>query len=116
MPKREGFETINKRKFPPARSREEKEQQLGLLAYDCLEARLRDGTASSQEVCYALKAISSTAELEKKLMETEYELKLTRAEAIKAAQRTEEEYARVIAAMRRYQGSSTDDLDDIEYL
>ena len=46
----------------PALHPENREMQLTALAYDAAEQRLRDGTASAQEIVYFLKLGSRIAE------------------------------------------------------
>ena len=95
--------------FPPAKSVEERENQLISLAVDCAEQQLRDGTASSQVICHYLKLGSTRERLEKEIMEKHKELLQAKTEATKTAKRVEELYAKALDAMRLYSGSDNDD-------
>ena len=80
------------------------------LAWDLIEQRLKDGTATSQETTYFLRYGSREAELKEQILESQRELYAAKAEALRSQQRSEEMYEKAIAAMRRYQGVP----DDIE--
>lgn len=56
---------------------------------------------------------STKAKLEKQILETQAELYRAKAEAYESAKKTEELYAKAIAAMRRYSGQG-DDAEDEE--
>lgn len=103
------------RKFRPALSPENREQQLTSLAMDAAEQQLRDGTASSQVITYFLKLGSK--EYEKKIERLEEENKLLRAktETLKSAKRVEELYGNAIKAMQKYSGHGGEELDDEYY-
>ncbi len=104
-----------KRRIRPATTPEAREKQLASLAMDLVEQRLLDGTASSQETTYFLKAMSSKARLEQKLMEKEIELKAAKTKQIESEERQEEMFAQAIEAMRRYKGeASAEEYDDYE--
>lgn len=84
------------------------------LANNLLEQRLRDGTASSQEVCTALKLGSPKERLELEKLEEENKLLKAKTEALKSQKRVEELYSEALTAMRRYAGQGQDmgDEDD----
>lgn len=88
----------------PAATQEAREAQLIALAYDRAEQRLRDGTASGQEITALLRlgSVKTRYELEKIKNETE-KLKAQK-EVLDASKRTDEMYDRAIAAMRTYMG------------
>ena len=92
------------REFAPAISPEARESQISSLAYDLVEQRIRDGTATSQETTYFLKLGSPQAKLEAIKKKKEIELLEAKTEAIKAEKRMEEVYLEAINAMRLYQG------------
>lgn len=89
------------------RTREARENQLISLAYDEVERRLREGTATSQETTHFLKLGSSRAMLEKEILEKQKELMEAKAEAIRASKRIEELYADAIKAVGTYRSSVT---------
>lgn len=100
------------REFPPAKSMEERENQLISLAVDRAERQIRDGTASSQVICHYLKLGSTKERLEKEIMEEHKELLQAKTEAINSAKRVEELYAEALNAMRAYSGKTIEDDDD----
>ena len=93
------------RKHAPATTPEGREQQLVALAMDASERRIRNGTASAQELVYLMKAGSPTAKLEKQILEKQKELLAAKTEAIQSQKRVEELYADALKAMRAYSGS-----------
>jgi len=95
--------------MPPAINPENRENQLIALAYDLVEQRLRDGTASSSETTAILKLGSSRARMEKEMLEQQTELAKAKIEALRSAKRIEELYSDAIQAMRHYQGADKDD-------
>lgn len=88
----------------PARSPENRENQLIEKAYQVAEERLNNGTASAQEIVHFLKLGTARAELEKQKLKAEAELLNTKQEAMEAAKRSEEKYQEVIDAIRSYGG------------
>jgi len=93
----------------PAMTPEARENQLINLAIDCVEQRMRDGTATAQELCYYLKLGSQRERLEKQILEEQAKLYKAKAEALASAKRTEELYNDAILAMRKYSGHLLDD-------
>lgn len=102
------------RKSPPARTPEGREQQLAALAYDLVEQRLLNGTASSQETTHFLKATSSKTRLENEVLELQKELVKAKTEAIHSEKHREELFTKAIEAMRMYSGNG-DSNDDKDY-
>lgn len=96
----------------PALTPEAREMQLAAYAFDLVEQRLLDGTASAQETTHFLKLVSSKARLEKERAELENELIKAKTQALKSQERVEELYANAIKAMSIYNGH--DDADDSE--
>lgn len=94
----------------PATSPEAREQQLVSLAYDLVEQRLLDGTATSQETTHFLKIGSIKAQYELEKLRNENELLKAKTEALESAKRIDELYENAIAAMRTYSGSSSSDI------
>lgn len=97
------------RKMRPALTPEAREKQLISLAYDLVEERLRNGTATSQETTHFLKMGSSKERVEKEILEMQKQLISAKTEALQSAKRVEELYADAIKAMRRYSGHGDDD-------
>lgn len=92
-------------------SQEARENMIISLAFDLAEQRLRDGTATGQEVTYWLRYGSQRDKLEREMMEQKAELLKAKTDAIKAAEKTELLYADAIRAFRAYAGEG----DDEEY-
>lgn len=108
---------VEQRKMRPALTPEARENQMISLAMDCVEERLMNRTASSQETTHFLKlaTVKYKAELEK--MKLENELTKAKTKAIEDAADMKELYSEAIKAMRRYSGQgSMDDEDDYEDL
>ena len=89
---------------PPAMTPQARENQLIALSFDLVEARLRKGTASSQETTHFLKLGSTMTMLEKDNKLLEQEVARARLEQLSANSRLEELMQNAIDAMRMYQG------------
>lgn len=100
-----------KPKMRPALTPEARENQLISLAFNLVEQRLIDGTATSQETTHFLKLASSKSQIERDILEKQKELISAKTEALKSAKRVEELYADAIKAMRRYSGNGDSDDD-----
>ena len=98
---------------PPARSTENRENQLIEKAYIVAEERLNNGTASAQEIVHFLRLGTARAELEKQKLEAEASLLTAKQEAVEAAKRSEEKYQEVIDAIRVYSGQAMTDEQNI---
>lgn len=118
MPKRKSYSTDiqeelkKSRSHPPARTAEAREMEMISLAMDVAEQRLRDGTASSAEVCHWLKLGSSRERIEQREKEMEIELKAAKTEALQASRRIEELYTDAISAVMSYAGKDIPDEKD----
>lgn len=102
---------------PPRRratTPERRENQLISMAFDAAERRIRDGTASAQEIVHFLKLGSTREQLEQKRLEHENRLLQAKAEALAATSRIEELIADAINAMRSYKGEQPPD-EEYEY-
>lgn len=97
----------------PALTPEARENQLISMAYDLVEQRLLDGTASSQETTHFLKLASSKALLEKEKLAEENKLLRARTEAIQEERKSAEFYGKVLDALRLYsgQGAQSEEYD-----
>ena len=100
----------NDRVLPEARTLEQQQNNMAMLAMDLVEKRLRNGTATSQEVCHFLSLVSDEAILKKEKLAKETELLGVKADNIKTSEHIESLYTEAIAAMRTYTGQ-TDDKD-----
>lgn len=84
---------------------EGRENELTMLAYLEVERRIRNHTATSQELCHFLKVGSVKEQLEREKLEVEMELQRVKAEAIESGKHMEELYNNAIAAMKMYSGT-----------
>lgn len=88
----------------PASTSEGRENQLISLAMDLAEKRIREGTASAQEITHFLKLGSTVGTLERERLQRENELLKEKVESLASGKRMEELYAQAIDAMRTYSG------------
>ena len=86
----------------PAISPEAQENQCIALAFKAVEEKLRNGTASSQEIVHFLKLGSSKEKIEKEILSEQKKLIKAKTEALEAAQRVEELYKNAMDAMKNY--------------
>lgn len=93
------------RNYRPATNIESREQILIGLAYDLVEERLLNGTATSQETTHFLKLGSSKELLEREMMKKQNEMLAAKTEALKAQKRVEDLYTEAIAAFKEYRGT-----------
>ena len=106
MAKHEKIPKTSRRSSPPARSLENRENQLIEKAYDVAEERLNNGTASAQEIVHFLKMGAARAQLEKEKLEAEVHLLESKKEIMDARKQSSEAYAEALAAFRSYNGST----------
>lgn len=104
MPKRKDDQSTNHKKSYRSSSIENREQDLIGLAYDLAEERLRNGTATSQEVTHFLKLGSTKERLEREMLEKQKDLLEIKAEALQSQKRVEELYVEAINAFKEYRG------------
>ena len=98
-----------KGKSRPAITPEARLNQLVSKAYDLVEQRLDDGTASASETTQLLKYGSEKARLEQEKLRRENELLVAKAEALQSAKNVEELYSEALKAMRTYSGQMADE-------
>lgn len=114
MAKKQIVSSETKPKLRTAMTEEGRENQLIAYAYDLVEERLRNGTASSQETTHFLKLGSQKSKLELEKLRKENELLIAKTEALKSSKRSEELFAEAIKAFGEYSGKSIIEEDDIE--
>lgn len=102
-----------KPKSRPALTPEAREQQMIAYAYDLVEQRLLDGTASSQETTHFLKLGTVKARLELQILEEQKKLTTAKTQQINDSKRDSEMFEKAIKAMMKYSGHGDD--DDIEF-
>ena len=96
----------------PAATVEEREAELRLLAMDVSEERLRNGTATSQEICYWLKDGSTAMRTQIEAMQKEIDLKDAKIKSLEADRESSVEYAEVLKAIALYSGNRQAIQDD----
>lgn len=109
MPRKTAKTDIPTRRTRPALTPEARENEMIALAVDLAEEQLRNGTASSQVITHYLKLGSSKERIEKEILEKQKGLLEAKTDQIMAAKKSEEDYAKVLDALRIYSG--TDDQD-----
>lgn len=115
MPKRKVITSTSiEEKLPlrPALTPSGRENQLISLAMDLVEQRLRDGTATSQEVVHFLKLGSPRNRLEEEKLQKEIALLDAKKDNLESMERQEEKFNEAIKAFGIYSGDS--DFDDVE--
>lgn len=100
---------------PPTTTPEEREQQLTALAYNLVEQRLLDGTATSQETTFFLKLGGERERLEKEKLRQENLLLAARQEQMGKGDRMEELLERAVRAFKGYSGEELPPEGDEEY-
>lgn len=101
-----------KRKRPPARTIEARENQLVSLAMDLAEKQLEEGTASSQVITHWLKIGSTKEKIEKEILIKQKDLLEAKTEALQSQKRVEELYANALKAMKTYSGQDSEVIED----
>ena len=87
-----------------ATTMEGRENELIALAYDAAEERIRNGTASSQEIVHFLRLGSEKERMAQEEMRADIELKRAKVKAIIDGEHLEKIYNDAIEAMKRYKG------------
>lgn len=106
--------TITPTKRRTAINPEARESQLISYAYDLVEQRLLDGTASAQETVHFLKLATREQKTKEERMELENQLIKAKTEQIQSQKHIEELYAEAISAMREYGGKGGSDEDEYD--
>ncbi|MDY6073124.1 MAG: hypothetical protein SPI49_03395 [Eubacteriales bacterium] len=90
----------------PALTPEAREGQLVALATDLVEQRLRNGTATSQEVVHFLRLGSMREKLEREKLENENAMLKAKTQNFESQAKIEELYTEALKAMKQYSGRS----------
>lgn len=101
-----------KDKLPPAKTPEARESQILAKAWDLIEERILDGTASNALLVQCLRMGSTKERYEKDLITTRIENLQAKTQAIEAEKRVDELYAKALDAMRIYSGQRPFDEDE----
>lgn len=102
------------RSFCPALTPEGRENQLISLAYDLVEQRLRDGTASSQETTSILKLASIKEQLEQEKLRKELKMIDAKTQQLESQANIERLYSEAIKAMKTYSGQDDETEDETD--
>lgn len=108
MPKREA-KPIKRRRRSKALTAEDRENECISLAYDLVEQRLRDGTATAAETVHFLKLGSTREKIEREHIQTKIDYEGAKADSIASQHTSEELYINAIKAFRRYSGADEED-------
>lgn len=112
MPKLPKTQPNTKKRLPPATTPEGREKQIISLAYDLVEERLRNGTASASETVAILRLGTQRERLEREKIAEEVKLTRTKSEAIAQAKEIKEMMSEAISAFKRYSGSEEEEMDE----
>lgn len=88
---------------------EERENQLCALAVNLVEKRLQEGTASSAEILHYLKRASTKERLEEEILREQKKLVQAKTSNLEYEKQREQDYAKVIEAIREYSGYESDE-------
>lgn len=97
------------KKRAPARTPEQRNNQLIAMSYDAAEQMISSGKATSQLLTHFLKQGTVQAGLELAKLEQENLLLKARTDQIAASEDVRELYAQVINVVTEYKGGSVDD-------
>jgi hypothetical protein len=95
----------------PATTPEAREQQMVAMAFDLVEKRIRNGTATSQEVTHFLKLGSSREFIEQERIRGEVALNQAKIENMAQANQIVELMSDALDAMRSYKGEKPREKD-----
>ena len=98
----------------PARTPEDRENQIIAQAVDLVERQIQAGTVSAQNLGHYLKLGSSREKLEQERLRNEVSLLEIKRETIASQKRVEELYEEAMQAFKSYSGAPqlNDELDD----
>lgn len=112
MAKKVARDAAPRSRMRPATTPEARENQMIALAIDLAEQQLRDGTASSQVITHFLKLGSTRERIEKEILERQKDLVTAKTEALNSSRELKDEFAKAIAAFKRYSGNEDDEGDE----
>lgn len=95
----------------PILTPESRENYLISLAYDLVERRLKEGTATSQETTHFLRLGSTKERLEKEILEKQKELITAKTETLQSQKHMDEMYVQALNAIRSYNGHQEEEED-----
>lgn len=95
--------------IPPVTTMEARQERMIMRAYDLVEQRLMDGTATSQETTHFLKLASEKERLDLERQKQEIELAKAKIAALEAEREKEQWYEAAVKAFKSYQGDDDDE-------
>lgn len=101
-----------RRKLPPAKTPEQRENQLINLAIDLVERQLLDGSATSQVITHFLKLATTREKLENEKLRSDLRVAEAKIKQIESAEDMKVIYENALAAMKSYSGFHQEDEDD----
>jgi hypothetical protein len=107
---------MGRRKLPPADTPQGREDQLISLAYDLVEQRLLDGSATAQETVTFIKMGSERERLERERIQKDNLLLSAKVDQIASAKKVEGLVEGAIAAFKRYSGTEEEVEEEDGYL
>lgn len=110
MPRRKKTNAPPFQELPPAKTPEERENQLISLAEREAERMMREHTAPSQVICHYLKLGTSREQLEKEKIRQDTELAKAKIKTTESVEKLQNLVAGAMEAFKTYSGS--DDLED----
>lgn len=96
--------SVPTRRRRPAATPELREQEMIALAFDLVEKKMRDGSATAAETVHFLKLGSENAKLEREKLRLESQEKIARIEQMSRNDRVEELFENAIKAFKGYSG------------
>lgn len=105
---------IATRDSDPGENLEARENKLILLATNLVERRLREGTASSQEVVHYLKLGTTRERLEQERLRNENALARAKKESLDSERHKDELYQEALNAFRSYSGNAPEEEEDYD--
>lgn len=101
------------RKTIPAKTAQDRENQVIALAYDLAERQIREGTASSQIIHHFLRLGTEKERLEREILHEQKKLISAKTGSIESQQNMDKMYKDAIEAMKRYSGNGRSEDEDI---
>lgn len=101
------------RKTIPAKTAQDRENQVIALAYDLAERQIREGTASSQIIHHFLRLGTEKERLEREILQEQKKLISAKTGSIESQQNMDKMYKDAIEAMKRYSGNGRSEDEDV---
>lgn len=112
MPRRVNNDRNDEPLPPPALTLEGREDQLTHMAYNLVEQRMRDGTASAQETVHFLRAGSREKQMQLEKLRGENEVLLARVKDLESRSSSAELMERALEAFKGYSGATPVDPEE----